>query len=80
MGRVPVRPRAGGRTGGRKNYYVETADEVADRIRAALEYVQPEKLTIVPDSGFSQTVRWAAKAKLKSMVEGAKIVRRELAG
>ncbi len=63
-----------------KNYYVETADEVADRIRAALEYVQPEKLTIVPDSGFSQTARWAAEAKLKSIVEGAKIVRRELVG
>ncbi len=63
-----------------KNYYVETADEVADRIRAALEYVQPEKLTIVPDSGFSQTARGAAEAKLKSIVEGAKIVRRELVG
>ena len=63
-----------------KNYYVETAEEVATRIRAALEYVKPEKLTIVPDCGFSQTARWAAKAKLRSMVEGARLVRQELAG
>jgi 5-methyltetrahydropteroyltriglutamate--homocysteine methyltransferase len=34
----------------------------------------------VPDCGFSQTARWAARAKLKAMVEGTKIVRRELAG
>ena len=63
-----------------KNYYVESADEVAARIRAALEHVSPEKLTIVPDCGFSQTARWAAKAKLKSLVEGTRIVRHELAG
>lgn len=63
-----------------KNYYIETPEDVAERIRAALRYVPIEKLTVTPDCGFSQTARWAARAKLKSMVEGAKIVRRELAG
>jgi 5-methyltetrahydropteroyltriglutamate--homocysteine methyltransferase len=63
-----------------KNYYMETPDDVAERIRAALRYVAPDKLTITPDCGFSQTARWAARAKLKSMVEGTKIARRELAG
>jgi len=63
-----------------KNYYVETPEEVAARIRTALEYVRPEKLTIVPDCGLSQTARWAAKAKLRSMVEGTRLVRQELAG
>ena len=63
-----------------KNYYVETPDEVATRIRAALEYVSPEKLTIVPDCGLSQTARWAAKAKLKSLVEGTRLIRQELGG
>ncbi|HEV8635046.1 MAG TPA: methionine synthase [Chloroflexota bacterium] len=63
-----------------KNYWVETAEDVADRIRRALEHVRPEKLWIVPDCGFSQTARWAAKRKLRAMVEGARIVRRELAG
>jgi len=63
-----------------KNYYVETAEDVAERIRVALRYVPAEKLTITPDCGFSQTARWAARGKLKAMVEGTKIVRRELAG
>lgn len=63
-----------------KNYYIETPEDVAERIRVALRYVAPEKLTIVPDCGFSQTARWAARAKLKAMVEGTRIVRRELAG
>ena len=48
--------------------------------RVALRYVAPDKLSITPDCGFSQTARWAARAKLKSMVDGARIVRRELAG
>ena len=61
-----------------KNYYIEKPEEVAERIRTALKYVAPEKLSIVPDCGFSQTARWAARGKLKAMVEGTKIVRREL--
>ncbi|HEY3083005.1 MAG TPA: methionine synthase [Chloroflexota bacterium] len=63
-----------------KNYWVETAEDVAERIRRTLQHVRPEKLSIVPDCGFSQTARWAAKRKLRAMVEGTKIVRRELAG
>ena len=61
-----------------KNYYIEKPEEVAERIRTALKYVAPEKLSIVPDCGFSQTARWAARGKLKALVEGTKIVRREL--
>lgn len=63
-----------------KNYYVETPEDVAQNIRTALRFVAPDKLSIVPDCGFSQTARWASRAKLKAMVEGARIVRRELAG
>jgi 5-methyltetrahydropteroyltriglutamate--homocysteine methyltransferase len=63
-----------------KNYYCETPEDVAERIRAALKYVSPEKLSITPDCGFSQTARWAARRKLVAMVEGAKIVRHELTG
>ncbi len=63
-----------------KNYYVETPEDVAENIRTALRYVAPDKLSVVPDCGFSQTARWASRAKLKAMVEGARIVRRELAG
>jgi 5-methyltetrahydropteroyltriglutamate--homocysteine methyltransferase len=63
-----------------KNYWVEKPEDVAERIRQTLQYVAPERLTVTPDCGFSQTARWAARAKLKSMVEGTKIVRRELTG
>ena len=63
-----------------KNYYVETPEDVAERVRTALQYVSPEKLSLVPDCGFSQTARWAAYGKLVAMVKGAEIVRRELEG
>lgn len=61
-----------------KNYFIETPEIVADRIRVLLNHVPPDKLTLTPDCGFSQTARWAARAKMKSMVEGAKIVRAEV--
>jgi len=63
-----------------KARYVETPEVVADRIRRVLRYCRPEKLSIAPDCGFSQTARWVAVAKLKAMVEGTRIVRQELAG
>jgi 5-methyltetrahydropteroyltriglutamate--homocysteine methyltransferase len=63
-----------------KNYWIETPEDVAERIRTALQYVAPDKLTVTPDCGFSQTARWAAKGKLWSMVKGAEIVRHELTG
>ncbi|HEU4752787.1 MAG TPA: methionine synthase, partial [Armatimonadota bacterium] len=63
-----------------KNYYIETPEDVAERIREALKYVAPEKLSLVPDCGFSQTARWAAYQKMVAMVKGAEIVRKELAG
>jgi 5-methyltetrahydropteroyltriglutamate--homocysteine methyltransferase len=63
-----------------KNYFCETPEDVAERIRTALKYVAAEKLSVVPDCGFSQTARWAAKRKLKAMVEGTRLVRKELAG
>ena len=54
-----------------KNYYLETADEVAERTDAVLAAgVPPERLTLVPDCGFSQTARWATTAKLRALVAG----------
>jgi 5-methyltetrahydropteroyltriglutamate--homocysteine methyltransferase len=61
-----------------KSFYLETPEDVAERIRIALKYVPAEKLWISPDCGFNPTPRWIALTKMKSMVEGAKIVRREL--
>lgn len=58
-----------------KNYFIETPEIVADRIRGLLQHVPPDRLTLTPDCGFSQTARWAALAKMKAMVEGTKTVR-----
>ncbi len=63
-----------------KNYFIETPDIVADRIRRALRHVPADRLVVTPDCGLSQTARWAARAKLVAMVEGTQIVRRELTG
>ncbi len=61
-----------------KAFKAETAEEVAERIRALLRYVAPEKLWLNPDCGFWETPRWATRLKLAALVEGARIVRREL--
>jgi 5-methyltetrahydropteroyltriglutamate--homocysteine methyltransferase len=58
-----------------KNSYIETAGDVAERIDAVLAAgVPPERLTLVPDCGFSQTARWAARAKLAALVAGRDLV------
>jgi 5-methyltetrahydropteroyltriglutamate--homocysteine methyltransferase len=61
-----------------KNYYIETVEDVVDRIKRCLKYVPAEKLSVAPDCGLSQTARWAARQKLINMVKGAKKVREEL--
>lgn len=63
-----------------KNYYIEKPADVAERIRKTLNFVPAERLTVTPDCGFSQTARWAARAKMMAMVEGTRIVRQELTG
>ena len=58
-----------------KNYHLESPDEVADRIEAILATGVPEdRLTLVPDCGFSQTARWATRAKLSALVAGRDLV------
>jgi len=61
-----------------KSYYIEPADQIADRVRQCLKHAPAERLSFAPDCGLSQTARWAAKQKLKNMVEGVHAVRREL--
>jgi 5-methyltetrahydropteroyltriglutamate--homocysteine methyltransferase len=61
-----------------KSYYVETPADVEERIRMCLRYVEPERLSVSPDCGLSQTARWAAQQKLANMVEGARRVRESL--
>ena len=61
-----------------KSYYVETPKDVADRVRLCLKHAPVERLSFAPDCGLSQTARWAARQKLKNMVEGVRIVRKEV--
>ncbi len=58
-----------------KNYHLELPEEVAERIDMVLAAGVPaERLTLVPDCGFSQTARWATTAKLRALVAGRDLV------
>ena len=59
---------------------VETPAIVAERIRAALKILPPERLVPAPDCGMKYLPRARAFGKLKALAEGAAIVRKELAG
>jgi 5-methyltetrahydropteroyltriglutamate--homocysteine methyltransferase len=60
--------------------HVESPATVADRIRRALAHVPPERVIVAPDCGMKYLPRNLAYGKLCAMVQGAAIVRRELAG
>jgi 5-methyltetrahydropteroyltriglutamate--homocysteine methyltransferase len=61
-----------------KAFKAETAQDVAERIRAFLPYIPPERLWLNPDCGFWETPRWVVRQKLAALAEGARLVRREL--
>jgi 5-methyltetrahydropteroyltriglutamate--homocysteine methyltransferase len=58
-----------------KNSYVETPDDVAERIELVLRHVPAERLSLVPDCGFSQTARGVTRPKLRSLVAGRDLVK-----
>jgi 5-methyltetrahydropteroyltriglutamate--homocysteine methyltransferase len=60
------------------DFTAETPELVAERIRKVMPYVGADRLTIAPDCGLKYMPRGVAFAKLKAMVDGAAIVRREL--
>ena len=61
-----------------KNTWVEPPELVAERLRLTLKYIDPERVHVTPDCGFSQTARFIACRKLANMVEGVRLVRGEL--
>ena len=61
-----------------KSYYIETVEDVLDRVRRCLALAPPERLAFAPDCGLSQTARWAAQQKLVNIVAGVHRVRDEL--
>ncbi|MBV8744691.1 MAG: 5-methyltetrahydropteroyltriglutamate--homocysteine methyltransferase, partial [Xanthobacteraceae bacterium] len=62
------------------DFSVETPEIVAARIRKALPYIAADRLIIAPDCGLKYLPRDVAFAKLRAMVDGAAMVRCELAG
>jgi 5-methyltetrahydropteroyltriglutamate--homocysteine methyltransferase len=61
-----------------KDQAVETPEIVAERIRKTLKFVPAEKVVVLPDCGLFHLPRDIAFAKLRAMVEGTRIVRKEL--
>jgi len=61
-----------------KSYYLESAEDVATRVRACLQQAPADRLSFAPDCGLSQTARWAARQKLANMVAGVRQVKKEL--
>ena len=59
---------------------VERPEVVAQRIRRALPYAKAENIIVAPDCGMKYLPRDVADGKMRAMVEGAAIVRRELSG
>ena len=60
-----------------KSYYVETPENIADRVRWCLQHAPADRLVFAPDCGLSQTARWAAQPKLRNMVAGIRQVKKE---
>jgi 5-methyltetrahydropteroyltriglutamate--homocysteine methyltransferase len=60
------------------NPHVETAEEVAQRLRQALRHIPAERLIVSTDCGLYQLARDVAFRKLCRLVEGTRIVRQEL--
>ena len=59
---------------------VESPELVAARIRKALPYVDPRRLFPCTDCGLVPRTRQAARGKLRVLVEGARLISRELGG
>jgi 5-methyltetrahydropteroyltriglutamate--homocysteine methyltransferase len=58
---------------------IENAETIAARIRRALPNINPERVIVAPDCGLKYLPREVADGKMRAMVEGAAIVRREIA-
>ncbi len=60
-----------------KNTWVEPPELIAERLRLVLKHIEPERVAVTPDCGFSQTARHVAVKKAANMVAGVRMVRKE---
>jgi 5-methyltetrahydropteroyltriglutamate--homocysteine methyltransferase len=58
---------------------IETPQKVVERLKRALKHMQPENMVVAPDCGMKYLPREVADAKLRAMVEGARLLRTEYA-
>jgi 5-methyltetrahydropteroyltriglutamate--homocysteine methyltransferase len=56
---------------------VETPQKVVERIKKALRYVKPQDVIVAPDCGMKYLPHEVAFGKMKAMVEGARLLRKE---
>jgi 5-methyltetrahydropteroyltriglutamate--homocysteine methyltransferase len=56
---------------------IETPQKVVERLKKALKHVKPENVIVAPDCGMKYLPGEVAFGKLKAMVEGARLLRKE---
>ncbi|MBC8268916.1 MAG: methionine synthase [Rhodospirillaceae bacterium] len=59
---------------------IETPEKVAATLRAAMEYVDPERIIACTNCGMAPLPRIVAEGKLKALGAGASLLRKELGG
>jgi 5-methyltetrahydropteroyltriglutamate--homocysteine methyltransferase len=57
---------------------VESVETIKERVRRALQFVDPERILLAPDCGMKYLSREAAFGKLSAMVEAARQLRAEV--
>ena len=61
-----------------KSFYMESAEDVAERLALCAKFIPVERLSAVPDCGFFPVPRWVAFEKLKRLVAGTRLARQQL--
>jgi 5-methyltetrahydropteroyltriglutamate--homocysteine methyltransferase len=61
-----------------KSFYMESPEEVADRLATCAQFIPVERLSAVPDCGFFPVPRWVAFEKLKRLAAGTQLARQRL--
>jgi 5-methyltetrahydropteroyltriglutamate--homocysteine methyltransferase len=61
-----------------KSFYMETPEDVAERLALCAKFIPLDKLSAIPDCGFFPVPRWVAAEKLKRLVAGTRLARKQL--
>ncbi len=61
-----------------RTLYIESDDEIVDRIHKVLEHISPERVYLSTDCGLKALPRFCAYEKLKALSRAAARVREEI--